>query len=97
MPFDSDMEAVSKLLLETAGKIPEVMKRPKPYLNFKGIGTSAMEITLYCWTDDSDKIFTYGTAIRKAVYKALMEAGFETPVRMQDLKIGSERNTENEN
>jgi len=89
-------DSMSKLLLSTAGKIPEVMKKPKPYLNFIGIGTSAMEITLYCWTDDSDKIFTYGTAIRKAVYKALREAGFEPPVPVQDLKILSKKKTENE-
>jgi small-conductance mechanosensitive channel len=92
VPFDTDIELVSKLLLSTANNIPEVMKKPKAYLNFKGIGTSAMEITLYCWTDDSDKIFTYGTAIRKAVYKALREAGFEPPVPVQDLNILSNTN-----
>lgn len=31
----------------------------------------AMEITLYCRTDDSGKIFTCATAIRKAVHIAL--------------------------
>jgi small-conductance mechanosensitive channel len=91
-PFDTDMEKVSKLLLSTADKIPEVMKKPKPYLNFNGIGTSAMEISLFCWIDDSDKIYSYGTAIRKAVYKALRDAGFETPVPVQDLKIVSGNN-----
>lgn len=90
VPFNVDTEAVSKLLLEIASKVPEVMKKPAPYLNFKGIGTSAMEITLYCWINDSDKIFSYGTAIRKAVYKALQDAGYETPVPRQELKINAD-------
>ncbi len=89
VPFDTDIESVSQLLLSTASKIPEVVKTPKPYLNFKGIGTSAMEITLYCWIDDSDKIFSYGTAIRKAVFKALQDAGYDIPVPVQDLNITS--------
>ena len=96
VPFDTNIEAVSKLLIETAIEIPEVMKKPKPYLNFKGIGTSAMEINLYCWINDSDKIFSYGTAIRKTVYKALLDAGYDTPVPMQDLKISSNPEDEKE-
>jgi len=90
VPFDTNIEAVSQLLLHSAGEIPEVMKKPEPYLNFSGIGTSAMEITLYGWINDSDKIFSYGTAIRKAVYKALRDAGYEMPVPKQEFKIDSE-------
>lgn len=90
VPFNTDMEALSNLLLKTAGTTPEVMKKPKPYLNFKGIGRSTMEINLYCWINDSDKIFTYGTAIRKTVYKTLLENGYDIPVPRQDLKIDSE-------
>lgn len=91
VPFDANIEEVSILLLDTANKIPEVMKKPKAYLNFKGIGTSAMEITLYCWINDSNKIFSYGTAIRKAIYKALLEAGYDTPVPKQELKLAANK------
>lgn len=96
VPFDTDMGALSKLLLDIAETIPEVMKKPKAYLNFKGIGQSAMEIDLYCWTNDADKVFTYGTAIRKAVYKALREAGYAVPVPVHDVKIGNEKTVEKE-
>jgi small-conductance mechanosensitive channel len=95
VPFDADTEAVSKLLLKIADNVPEVMKKPAPYLNFKGIGTSAMEITLYCWINDSDKIFSYGTAIREAVYKGLKEAGYEMPIPRQELKIDDEKTQPN--
>ena len=94
IPFDSDIEAISKLLVETAKEIPEVMKNPSPYLNFKGIGTSAMEINLYCWINDTNNIFSYGTAIRKAVYKALLDAGYDIPLPKQDLKVSTKPENE---
>jgi small-conductance mechanosensitive channel len=90
VPFGTNIEEVSQLLLKTASEIPEAMKKPKPYLNLKDIGTSAMEINLYCWIDDSDKIFSYGTAIRKAIYEALKEEGYDIPVPKQDIMIDSE-------
>ncbi len=90
VPFGTDMEVLSNLLLETANTIPVVMKKPKAYLNFKGIGKSAMEMDLYCWTNDSDKVFSYGTTIRKAVYKALIENGYDIPVPIQELKIDTD-------
>jgi small-conductance mechanosensitive channel len=87
VPFDTDMESLSKLLLDTAKGIPEVMKKPPPYLNLRGLGTSAMEINLYCWIGDTDNLFSYGTSIRKAIYKALQDAGYDLPVPKQDLRI----------
>jgi small-conductance mechanosensitive channel len=92
VPFETDMEVLSNLLLETANTIPEVMKKPKAYLNYRGIGQSAMEMDLYCWTNDSDKVFTYGTIIRKKIYKTLIEKGYDIPLPKQDLKINSEQN-----
>jgi small-conductance mechanosensitive channel len=87
VPFGTNIEDVTKLLLKTAKEIPEVMKKPEPYLNFAGIGTSAMEISLYCWIKDSGSIFSLGTAIRKTVYKSLEDAGYDIPLPKQDLKI----------
>jgi small-conductance mechanosensitive channel len=97
VPFDTDMESLSKLLLDTAGGIPEVMKKPGPYLYFKGLGTSAMEINLYCWISNNDYFFSYGTSIRKVIFKALQDAGYDIPVPKQDLKINPKREAGDEN
>ena len=94
----SAMTRVWQITLDTINAVqkPEAMKKPGPYLNFKGIGTSAMEINLYCWIKDTDKIFSSGTAIRKTVYKALVGAGYDIPVPKQDLEISSSQQTEQE-
>jgi small-conductance mechanosensitive channel len=90
VPFDTDIESLSKLLLDTAKGIPEVMKKPSPSLNFKGIGTSAMEVNLYCWISNNDNFFTYGTSIRRVIFKALQDAGYDIPVPQQDVRINPE-------
>ena len=94
----SAMTRVWQITLDTINAVqkPEAMKKPGPYLNLKGIGTSAMEINLYCWIKDTDKIFSSGTAIRKTVYKALVDAGYDIPVPKQDLEISSSQQTEQE-
>ncbi len=90
VPFDSDIQAVSKLVIEAAIAVPDVLKKPGPYLNFRGIGQSAMEIDLYFWMGNVDNVFSMGTAVRTAVYKALLEAGYEIPVPKQDIKLNKE-------
>ena len=87
VPFDTDLEAIKSLLIETAAEIPVVMKNPGPYLNFQGMGTSAMEINLYCWIEDTNNYFSQGTHIRTTVFNALSEAGFEISVPKTDIKL----------
>jgi small-conductance mechanosensitive channel len=90
VPFDTDMESLSELLLDTAKRIPEVMKKPSPYLYFKGLGTSTMEINLYCWISNNDNFFSYSTSIRKVIFKTLKDAGYDIPVPQQDVRINQE-------
>ena len=72
------------MLLLVCYNLPELLLYP------------AMEMNLYCWINDTDKIFSYGTAIRKTVYKALVDAGYDIPVPKQDLEIYSSQETEQE-
>jgi small-conductance mechanosensitive channel len=90
VPFDTDMESLSKLLIDTAKGMPEVMKKPGPYVYFKGIGTSTMEINLYCWISNNDNFFSYSNVIRKVVFKALADAGYDIPVPQQEVHISKE-------
>lgn len=87
VPFETDIEKLSKLLLDTTKKLPEVMTSNPPYLNFKGIGTSAMEIYLYCWISNNDNFVSYGTSIRKIVFKTLQDEGYDIPVPEQHVTI----------
>lgn len=91
VPFESDPEEVGKILIRAASAHPNVLSRPGPYLNFEGIGTSAMEIKLYFWIGNADDIFTLGTEVRTMVYRALREAGYQTPVPKQDIQVTSDQ------
>jgi small-conductance mechanosensitive channel len=89
VPFDSNINEVSSILLETASSLPEVLKDPEPYLNFTGMGTSAMEIKLYCWISRADEFISKGRNIRIAVYAALQEAGYKIPPPRQEISLNS--------
>lgn len=87
VPFDSDMNEVKTIMIDTAAGLPEVMEKPGPYVNLKGIGESAMEINLYCWIPDTNTSFSSGTAIRTAVFNALQAAGYDIPVPKTDVQV----------
>jgi small-conductance mechanosensitive channel len=46
-----------------------------------------MEINLYCWISNNDNFFSYSNVIRKVVFKALADAGYDIPVPQQDVNI----------
>jgi hypothetical protein len=49
-----------------------------------------MEINLYCWISNNDNFFSYSTSIRKTVFKALQDAGYDIPVPQHDVNISED-------
>jgi len=91
VPFDSDLKAVSKLLLDTSAALPDILNDPLPYLNFTGIGESAMEIKLYIWLADRGQILERIATMRIAIYDALQNAGYEIPVKRLSVEVDDEK------
>lgn len=87
VPFDSDIEAVRSLLINTTKIHPEVLQDPGPYTNFEGLGESAMEIKLYFWIENSSDVVRLATSVRVAVYDAIRKAGIQIPVPKIDVHI----------
>ena len=87
VPFDSDIEAVERILLETTKNQPEIMQDPGPYTNFEGIGESAMKIKVYFWIENTSDLLRLANSVRIAVYNALQKAGFQIPVPKSDVHI----------
>jgi potassium efflux system protein len=94
VPFNADLEQVSKILIDTASETEGIMKNPGPYINLEGIGESAMVFKLYAWINDANASFSRGTKLRKEVYSALKAAGYETPLPQQNVNIHSEKGVE---
>jgi small-conductance mechanosensitive channel len=80
VPFDSDIDAIKGLLIETAKMQQDVLQDPGPYVNFEGIGESAMELKLYFWIENTSDLIRLAYSVRVAVYDALRKAGIRIPV-----------------
>ena len=87
VPFDSDIDAIKGLLIETAKMQQDVLQDPGPYVNFEGLGESAMELKLYFWIENSSDVVRLATSVRVAVYDAIRKAGIQIPVPKIDVHI----------
>jgi len=87
VPFDSDIDAIKGLLIETAKMQQDVLQDPGPYVNFEGLGESAMELKLYFWIENTSDLIRLANSVRVAVYDALRKAGIRIPVPKIDTLI----------
>jgi small-conductance mechanosensitive channel len=93
VPFDSDIEAVERILIETTKNQPDIMQDPGPYTNFEGIGESAMKIKVYFWIENTSDLLRLANSVRIAVYNALQKAGFEIPVPRSEVLIENKQDS----
>jgi potassium efflux system protein len=93
IPLDTDMESFMQFVLTEAAKIPEVLIKPGPYTNFNGAKNGAMSVNIYCWINNVDNVFSSGTAIRKGIFKAMKDGGYDIQIPIQELLIEQESQT----
>jgi small conductance mechanosensitive channel len=86
--YESDLDQVTKIALETVGNIPDVLKDPAPTVVFTGLGDSAINFSLFYWVDtengDLSKAQTMGIKLIKRTFEG---AGIEMPYPTQSLHI----------
>ena len=87
--YGTDPERVLALLLEVAGKHPELLQRPEPSALFLGFGDSSLNFELRAWTGLSGEWMRIRSEITVAVNNAIVEAGMEIPFPQRDLHVRS--------
>jgi small-conductance mechanosensitive channel len=86
--YGSDTELVRKTLLEIAGQVPNVHKKPKPDVMFDDHGDSALIFTLRYWTTVK-YFYTTATDIRFAIDRLFKERNIEIAFPQRDIHIRS--------
>lgn len=86
--YDTDLDKATKLALETARDIPDVLDDPSPSVVFTGLGDSAVLFSLFYWVDtvDGDLGVSQTEGIKRIV-RVFEEAGIEMPYPTQSLHI----------
>jgi small-conductance mechanosensitive channel len=75
----SDPEQVMRLLVESAGDVPEIMTDPPPRAVFKGFGDGSLNFTLLAWVPTLDVGLQAQNALRVAILRKLERAGIAIP------------------
>ena len=87
IPSETNMEEVSNLILKTTNNIEGLLKKPRPYLFYKGLTDGASVINVYAWIKNLDLILLLETRFRTTIYKTLQDAGYTISVPKMDIAV----------
>ena len=87
--YGTDPDRVLKILVDVAGRHPEVLKEPEAAALFFGFGDSSLNFSLRCWTGQFERFLVVRSDLFVAVNHALSEAGIEIPFPQRDLHLRS--------
>ncbi|MBR1825133.1 MAG: mechanosensitive ion channel family protein [Alphaproteobacteria bacterium] len=88
--YGSDVEKVTKILLDCANAHKAVMKNPAPYVIFKDFGSSSLDFELRCYVSDIRKGWVVPSELRYAINKRFIEEGVEIPFPQVVVHKGEE-------
>ena len=84
---NADIKKASYVILQAASKVPKILNKPAPYLNFIGIKNGKSIIIAYAWIKDYSHSFSIGTDLKIAIYDALRKEGFEIFIPLLDVQV----------
>lgn len=86
--YDSDVELVSRLLLEAARRQPRVLAEPGPSAALSAFGADGLEFTLSYWIEDPDKgVLGLRSAINKDILASFRAHGIEIPFPQRVMHV----------
>ena len=87
--YGTDPEKVIGLLLQAATDHPDALTDPAPSAYFIGFGDSSLDFVLHVWAGRFEQALALQSAVRRAVHRALVDAGVEIPFPQRDLNLKS--------
>ncbi len=87
--YGSDVDLVTRTLLEVAGAHEKVLVRPEPEVRFLEFGSSSLDFELLVWTDDPPGHYRLRSDLNYAIDAAFRQADIEIPFPQQDLHLKS--------
>jgi len=83
----TDPARVLEILGRVAKEHPEVLAQPEPELLFRGIGASALEFELRCWTESPRGFLYVMSDLATGIDAGLREAGIKIAFSQHDLHL----------
>jgi small-conductance mechanosensitive channel len=87
--YGSDVELVSKLLMQVATEDKAVSDRAKPFVRFADFGNSSLDFELYFWSEEVWRIEMVKSRMRFEIDRLFRENKVNIPFPQRDLHIKS--------
>jgi len=85
--YSSDLRQVERILLEVARGHPLMLRRPAPYVLFRGYGSDALEFEIRGILRDINWILNVQSDLNFEISRRFAEEGIEVPFRQADIEI----------
>jgi small-conductance mechanosensitive channel len=88
--YGSDVEKVTRILLQCADKHEKISRTTKPFVRFKDFGDSSLDFQLYFWTTETFQVENIKSEIRYEIDKLFRQEGVQIPFPQRDVHIKSQ-------
>ena len=88
--YDADPDRVIEILEEVTRAHPKIMSYPAPFINFAGLGDSALNFEMRGFVRDVNDGFRVQHDLRLTVFKRLKEEGIEIPFPQRVVTVRTE-------
>jgi small-conductance mechanosensitive channel len=87
--YDSDVEKVTRVLLDVAREHPDVLEVPSPEVRFVRFGSWALDFELEVWIADPRDRERIASALHYGIRAAFLDHAIEIPFPRHDLHVRS--------
>ncbi|CAG0955030.1 mechanosensitive ion channel family protein [Geobacter sp.] len=88
--YESDVEKVKGILVDTALGVPEVLRDPAPEAFFVSFGDSALSMSLFFWVEDYTRLFAVTDLINEQIINRFREHGITIPYPIRTVLLEKE-------
>jgi small conductance mechanosensitive channel len=86
--YDSDLEQVRQVAVETVSALPTVLDQPAPYVVFKSFGESSIDLTVFYWIDDRETPqFRASDLALPSLKEAFAREGIDIPYPIRTVQL----------
>jgi len=88
--YDSNVNMVRSLLVEIALSVPEVEREPQPEVFFASFGDSSLNMSLFFWVMDYNKVLPVTDSINTIIISKFSEKGIQIPYPTRTVVLEKE-------
>ena len=87
--YGSDVEKVTRVLLQCAADQQNISASPQPFVRFIDFGNSSLDFQLYFWSTETFRVEFIKSELRYKIDAAFRENGIHIPFPQRDIHIKS--------